>query len=968
MKYRYKHWQRRRIAAAILAVSLLLAGLAGNAAAETDANTLDSQGGAVSGSLQTADKNDIQTYKGYRESYAEETYPLAEYELTASDALLEGHIKKDNGKIEITGAATASWALQIQQKGLYRIAVCYAYTDTETPTVTNTQLGVKINNEFPFQEASSLELKRWWRDTGEITEGINGNDQKPEQEQLSLFYETDLLDSTGYVREYAFFLQEGENQISLLFDKGNLAIEYLRIYNSEVPDYETYCKQNGGFAHGGQNHLETIQAERPLYKNDSSLVAARDRSGPATMPSDPVKLKLNMIDGTAYKKLGQVLAWEFTVPADGYYKIGVRSKQSDVEGVFVTRRVTVDNQLPFQEWANIQFTYSDSWSYTELGGNEAQFVYLTAGTHTLQMEVVGGVSGAIASELEDAVYSLNYLYRKIIMITSTEPDYYRDYSLDTEIPELIPGFEKLIVQLDSIAKKLEAITGQKGGQLSVLTQLIYQLEDFVRDSVTITDRLASYKSNISNVASLMLTLQQQPLDVDYLVIMGENASMGETEAGFFENLIYNIRAFLGSFFNDYVTLSETSGEENTSISVWFSGGREQAEIIQQIIDNQFMPDSKIHVNLALVQIPLTQAILAGRAPDAVLNTARGQPVNLAVRTALYDLSQFEGFEQIKHQFLPDAFTPYTYKNGVYGIPVTADFHVMFYRTDVLEELNLQPPKTWQDLYDMIPVLQRNNMTVGLPYTVMSSQTTIDSGLGAKDLFPTLLMQKQGSFYNAGQTALALDSAAAIEAFKEWTEFYVQYGFDLEYSFYNRFRTGEMPIGIQNYTMYNQLKAAAPEIKGLWDMTLVPGTLREDGTVDHTEAASGTAAVMLKDTKNPKASWEFLKWWTSAQAQAAYGTDLELLMGEASRYNPANLDALSALPWSQQELDVLKEQMTFIVEVPEVVGSYYTSRGVDNAFRNVLFNSKNYRESLMEQVEIVNEELSRKAKEFEKLVS
>ena len=49
-----------------------------------------------------------------------------------------------------------------------------------------------------------------------------------------------------------------------------------------------------------------------------------------------------------------------------------------------------------------------------------------------------------------------------------------------------------------------------------------------------------------------------------------------------------------------------------------------------------------------------------------------------------------------------------------------------------------------------------------------------------------------------------------------------------------------------------------------------------------------------------------------------------------------------------------------------MGSYYTSRGVDNAFRNVLFNSENYKEALMEQVETVNEELIRKADEFKDL--
>lgn len=970
MKHVYGHGQGYRLTAFLLAVMLLLQGSAAAAAEKTDAYSAAVESG-VSGGEESEGMEDFSPtdqgtgkYKEYCSVHQEAAQPQADYRLTAAEALVDGAAVLQDGRIRIIGEAQATWTVQIAEKGLYRMAVRYAYTDDSS--VVNTQLGVRMNDAIPFQEAAALELKRWWRDADEIVPNAAGNDRKPRQEQVSLYTEGDLTDLSGSVREYLFFLDEGENRVTLQFDSGNLDVEALRIYNEEVPDYETYSLELGQMPHGGRDYRKIIQAETSLYKNDSSLTAARDRSGPATMPSDPVKLKLNVIDSSTYKKPGQILAWELDIPEDGFYKIGLRARQNDVEGLFVTRRITIDGKLPFEECGNVQFAYADKWAYTQLGGETAQLIYLKAGKHVLEMEAVSGASGKIAAKLEDAVFSLNFLYRKIIMITSTDPDYYRDYSLDKEIPELIPGFRELIGELNEILDELKAITGQKGGQLSVLSQLVYQLEDFIQDPVTITDRLESYKSNVSNVAALMLTLQQQPLDVDYLTVLGEDQEMGRTECGFFENLAYNWQAFIGSFFNDYVTFGSEDGVGKEQVSVWFSGGREQAEIIQQIIENRFIPESEIRVNLALVQIPLTQAILAGRAPDVVLNAARGQPVNLAARTALADLSGFEGFDKIREQFLPDALIPYTYKGGVYGIPVTMDFHVMFYRTDVLEELGIRPPETWEELYEIIPVIQRSNMTVGLPYTVMSSQTTIDSGLGAKDLFPTLLMQKGGSFYNEDRTALALDSAAAIEAFKEWTEFYNQYGFDLEYSFYNRFRTGEMPIGIQNYTMYNQLKAAAPEIKGLWDMTLVPGTRREDGTVDHTEAASGTAAVMLRDAENPQAAWKFMQWWCGSEAQAAYGTELELLMGEASRYNAANLEAMMTLPWSSAQLDLLKRQMSFITEVPEVVGSYYTSRGVDNAFRNVLFNSENYKEALMEQVETVNEELIRKADEFKDL--
>lgn len=45
----------------------------------------------------------------------------------------------------------------------------------------------------------------------------------------------------------------------------------------------------------------------------------------------------------------------------------------------------------------------------------------------------------------------------------------------------------------------------------------------------------------------------------------------------------------------------------------------------------------------------------------------------------------------------------------------------------------------------------------------------------------------------------------------------------------------MPLAIASYSVYSQLSGAAPEIKGMWGMTQIPGTRREDGSIDRTQA-------------------------------------------------------------------------------------------------------------------------------------
>ena len=92
----------------------------------------------------------------------------------------------------------------------------------------------------------------------------------------------------------------------------------------------------------------------------------------------------------------------------------------------------------------------------------------------------------------------------------------------------------------------------------------------------------------------------------------------------------------------------------------------------------------------------------------------------------------------------------------------------------------------------------------------------------------------------------------------------------------RFRLGECPIIISDYTLYNNLQVSAPDIKGLWGMAPVPGIVMEDGTINNAVGSTGQACVVMKSSKDLEASWEFLKWWTSADTQIAYGLKPELL--------------------------------------------------------------------------------------------
>ena len=95
----------------------------------------------------------------------------------------------------------------------------------------------------------------------------------------------------------------------------------------------------------------------------------------------------------------------------------------------------------------------------------------------------------------------------------------------------------------------------------------------------------------------------------------------------------------------------------------------------------------------------------------------------------------------------------------------------------------------------------------------------------------------------------------------------------------------------------------------------------------------------------------------------FGRELEGILGAAARYPTANIEAMEQLPWTIDELAKLKEQWAWVRGIPEVPGGYMTGRHLDNAFRLVLNEAANPRETIYDYVQMINEELAKKRREF-----
>ncbi len=74
---------------------------------------------------------------------------------------------------------------------------------------------------------------------------------------------------------------------------------------------------------------------------------------------------------------------------------------------------------------------------------------------------------------------------------------------------------------------------------------------------------------------------------------------------------------------------------------------------------------------------------------------------------------------------------------------------------------------------------------------------------------------------------------------------------------------------------------------------------------------------MSASKEKERGWQFMKWLTSVTHSTSTEKDLEGVMGVGARYNTANLEALTMLPWKTADKQVLLEQMKATQGVPEV---------------------------------------------------
>ena len=905
--------------------------------------------------------------------------------------------------------SSITWNVDVQEEGFYNISMEYACIPSRNVEMERI---LYINGEIPFSGADILSFARLWKDGGEVKFDNQGNSIRPTQIEYFDFQTVRFKSDLGYeVDPYRFYLKKGSNEIT--FESTNepmgiVSFEFVPV--QKYDSYEQYLAKQKSKPEDFNKDVEIIkvQGESSQSRSDPSLFARYDRSSAITEPYSVKNTVLNYIGGDSWRAPGQWIEWDFEVPETGWYNISIQARQLFQRGYVACRSVYIDGQIPMQELKSVGFPFSSDWKTTVISDKDENPInfFLTKGKHTIRLEATLGNVGRIISDLQDSIYRLNKMYRTILVLTGTYPDPFRDYEIHKVYPEVVEGMMLESRRLYKCIDEFVKVTGQKSDKIAIAETLAIQLEQFYKYPDRITKSFANFKSNISTLGSSLLSLTETKLDIDYIEVVPVNKKIAKKRSSFFKKAKHELVSFVTSFIVDSSQLGNVYEDDaDHLIEVWIVTGRDQSQILKNMVDESFTPNTGIKVNVKLIAIDaLLNAVVAGNGPDVVISVGRSIPVDYALRNANVNLMRFEDCDEVLQNFYPSAYEAYKYDGGLYALPETESFNLLFYRKDILEQLDVELPQTWDDLIAILPTLQGNNLDVAIPYP----------SIQAPDMraFYTMIYQNDGVIYNDKGTKSLIDSEPGIAAFKKYTSFFNSYGLPTIYDFISRFRSGEMPLGIIDYQTYNTLTVSAPEIRGLWDFTYILGTEKTDANgntyIDRTNGVDGVATMMIKkgmdmedlksilgttdyayssqdgtkldaslfesvDEKTLKAvlkneermsdSWEFMKWWVSTDIQLRFGREMEALLGSSARYATANVEALKQLSWNSKQLEILEDSLEQSRGLPEVPGSYFTPRHVVNGARKVINEKDDPRETLIDYTRKINEELLRKRQEF-----
>ena len=849
-------------------------------------------------------------------------------------------------------------SVNVPQTALYYIGFDYLSYDA---SILPIEFSLMIDDEYKFYEMRSLKFETSWVAADEKSYDRYGNEIVTLPDKLIRWEHKELSDAGyRYSLPLAVELEAGERTFTVSVKEGTFLLGDITLSAPTViPGYAGAQKAEG-------DALITIEGEDFAIRNDSSIHAVGEYSS-SVSPSYTEETVLNTVDEDSFSEAGQCVEYSFNAEKAGYYYIALNYRQSEKNGFPVFFDVRVDGQIPNTAFNNYPLQYATNYTTSALtddSGNKLS-VYLESGEHTISFTISEDPVRYALEAVDEIMNGISDLSLEVTKVAGTNKDKYRDLKLNRYIPDIEERLYGWVDRLYETAGRAAGYVDAKDAEdvaafayLIIAAKQLKSLAEEPNELVYRVDELATSTNSINTqLANFVDIIGKNNTSIDRIyVFQGEKVPV--SKAGFFKSIKLSVGRFFHSFFGQSYSSSNTNKDH---IQVWVNRPRQYVEIMQKMIDDQFTKKTGIEVDLSLMtdaqKLILSNA--SGDTPDIATGINYSIPFEIGVRGALVDLTKFEDYREIFGRYSDGMLVPSVIGDGLYSLPETMNFYVLFYRTDILGKLGLSVPSTIDELIAMLPDLQMRGLNAYYPTGAMLTMRNFHG-------VTPLIFQYGGVLYGRTAQDLMIDSEETIKGFTTLTDLFTLYNMPVDVpNFYQHFRNGDLPVGIADFNSYNLILNAAPEIENSWSIALVPGVLDEESGEMYRYMSGGAESTVMfrSNDEREQQAWEFMKWWSEAEVQAEFGQMVQIMYGDEYIWPTANLEAFEMLPYPTSDKEIILEQAQYILEAPRLLGSYMLERELSNAFNDVVVNGETVRSRIDEAVKIVNRETARKLEEF-----
>lgn len=877
--------------------------------------------------------------------------------------------------VRIEPLQSVTFTVSVASEGLYEMMMDYYAIDE---TRLQPSIAVAINGDTQYNEMYRIDVPVRWMIDQTPSYDRYGDELVPDS-TLNLGWSTMYLGDPNYffIEPLKFYLHSGVNEITITMNEGYLLLGDITIGNTYVSpvSYQEYIASHQSANVITNSSILDIQAEDYYYESAQNIRSKYVRDSSLT-PYTYKNRVLNVLDENSFRLGGDSVTYVFQVSETGLYELSLKYMQTGNPGLSTSRTIFIDGAIPFEEMSSYRFDYTTHFKVVTLNdGTNPYYFYLEAGTHEITLSVINTDVKDVYHHLLSVLEEISSLAREINKITGGLSDDNRNFKLDTYIPNLISDLTRLRDEVSQAYDDLARIYDNDNlAILSELTISIKYFNQFIEDTNDIPVYLERFNegenSIYGRINTILPLLIDQPLQLDVLLFNGTEDELPKASDGFFVNTYESIRAFLYTFTDPKYNQADVVDDQ--TIEIWVRQSRLYIQIMQRMIDEDFTSQTGIKVLLSVMpdenKIVLSNA--AGTTPDAAMGLSVTKPFDFAIRGMLTDLRQLPGFYDLVADYNTNSFIPFVYQEGVYSIPETMDVKLLFYRKDIIDFLGVEPPQTWDEVVSLIPVLQKYDYDF---YTPLGNDNSFKT-FGETTPF---IYQFHGDLYNLTGDKTLVNEDGAYQAFEFMTDLFSIYNIPITTSnFFQKFRTGQIPLGIGDGNTYIQLKYAAPELAGQWEVIPIPGVeytyddpdycegpLTDGRCIERWDPTYGTSSVIFNDSSKQDLSWQFFLWWFSKESQTNFTYNLQSMLGSEFLYMTANVEAFKDSAWPSDSKSQILEQWQWIRTVGKVPGDYLLERELSNAWNTVVNDGTSARVAIDDAVIIINRELKRKLEEF-----